>query len=101
MAGKRRGAAAERGGARSAGGAVRPAHNNNRGGWLAIAVIIVVVITAFYPSLAGEFTSWDDEGNIVQNPYLHPVSFAHLVGIWSAPYRSLYIPLVYTSYALE
>lgn len=69
--------------------------------WVAMAVIVAGVMATFWPALAGEFTTWDDEGNVVQNPYLHPVSYAHLVGIWSGPFRSLYIPLVYTSYMVE
>jgi Flp pilus assembly protein TadD len=63
----------------------------------------VALITAicFAGVLWCGFTNWDDNVNVTLNPYLNPPGLAGVLHLWSHPYRHLYIPLVYTTYAAE
>ncbi len=51
------------------------------------------------------FVRWDDEINVYQNPYLNPVTSAHLAHFWLGTGMgqgadTVYRPVVYTAYAL-
>ncbi len=51
------------------------------------------------------FVRWDDEINVYQNPYLNPVTPAHLAHFWLGTGMgegadTVYRPVVYTAYAL-
>ena len=62
--------------------------------WLLLAAVFLV----FGQSLFFEFVDWDDNVNVYENPYLVGLSLSGLRRLWAAPYASLYVPLVYTSY---
>ena len=64
--------------------------------------LLLVLITGlvFHDVLTAGFVRWDDGMHVYANPYLHPVSPAHLARFWTAPYQNLYIPLSYSLYAL-
>jgi tetratricopeptide (TPR) repeat protein len=68
----------------------------------AVALLAVVIgFAIFAPTVAFEFTNWDDGINVTENPYLNPVSADNLKFLWTHAYRRLYVPLAYTSFALE
>src|SRR5437773_1805867 len=70
--------------------------------WVWNAVIVAVVtVVAFAPTFSNSFTYLDDDINIFQNPYLNPPTWKHLAWLWRHAYAHLYVPLVYTSYALD
>lgn len=69
---------------------------------LYIAVALAAATFLLYlPTLNFARVIWDDVTNIEENPYLRPLTFANLREIWRRPYGELYVPMVYTSYALE
>ena len=68
---------------------------------LVIAFFLLLVTGAvFHDVLSAGFVRWDDGLHVYGNPYLHPASAAHLIGLWSGPYRYLYVPVSYTLYWL-
>lgn len=69
--------------------------------WLATGLVGLVALALFAPTTAFDFTDWDDRINIYENPYLNPVSAAGLRFLWTHPFEHLYIPLVYSSFALD
>lgn len=70
--------------------------------WLLASLLVVgICLGVFGRTLGFGFTNWDDDVNVVSNPYLHPATWANASQLWRVPYRSLYVPLVYSSYLLE
>jgi len=64
-------------------------------------MVLVLVLLVFGQCLTFKFVDWDDNLNVYENPYLLSMSAQGLHRLWSAPYASLYVPLVYTSYFIE
>lgn len=62
------------------------------------AALALAVFVAFAPALRAGFTNWDDDVNVVENPFLNPHGGPGVAHLWTHPYRNLFIPLVYTSY---
>lgn len=69
--------------------------------WIVVGILIAAVALVFGRIVRNDYVSWDDRINIFENPYLNPPTFDKLSFLWTHSYKSLYIPLVYTSYALE
>jgi len=67
--------------------------------WVALFLMLITGIV-FHDVLSAGFVRWDDSLHVYDNPYLHPVSAAHLARFWAAPYRHLYVPISYTVYWL-
>ncbi len=65
---------------------------------LAVGFIALLV---FLPTTQFDFTDWDDGINVCDNPYLNPVTADSLRTIWTKPFQNLYVPLVYSSFALD
>lgn len=65
------------------------------------ALLAVAVVAVYAQTLRFGLLDWDDDINITQNPYLQPPGVLKLLHLWTHPYSGLYIPLVYTSYALD
>jgi len=53
----------------------------------------------FGPVVRHDFVVWDDDLHVYANPYLNPVTWAHIATFWHGPYEHLYIPLTYTVWA--
>lgn len=66
-----------------------------------MAGIALVAAVSFSPALRAGFLNWDDDINFTANPFLNPPTAASLRYLWTHPYKGLYVPLVYTSFALE
>lgn len=64
-------------------------------------LILAATLLAFHPVLSNTLTDWDDTLNITLNPFLNPPSISGLHHLWTQPYQQLYIPLTYTSWALD
>lgn len=67
----------------------------------AIAILCMGVAAVFGGTLRYSLTNWDDFANVINNPYLRPVCLENLAKLWTAPYKGLYIPVVYSSFALD
>lgn len=64
--------------------------------WLAPLIIVLAVVGTYWSACGGDFTNWDDQMNVTENPNLNPPTGAGLINIWKRPYEHLYIPLTYT-----
>lgn len=62
--------------------------------------LVLAVLIVYAPAAAFDFVRWDDDINVYNNPYLHPVSLASVRHFWLAPYQQLYVPLSYTVWAI-
>ena len=70
-------------------------------GLTAPLLIGLITFAVFAPTIAFDFTNWDDGINVYENPYLNPVTGQNLWSLWANAYRRLYVPLAYTSFALD
>jgi Tfp pilus assembly protein PilF len=69
--------------------------------WWSYGFIALAASLAFLPALANDFTNWDDNVNLTDNPFLIPLSWWGFKQLWLAPYENLYVPLFYVSYYLD
>jgi protein O-mannosyl-transferase len=68
---------------------------------LFIGSLLVLVTAWVFADVSNMgFLLWDDDLNVTGNPQLDPPSFSNVARFWTAPYLKLYIPLVYTIWAL-
>lgn len=63
--------------------------------WLVI-LLFVLSAFAFAPWRSAEFSLWDDNVQVYENPHFLPVTWSSLADIWKSPYESLYIPVTYS-----
>jgi protein O-mannosyl-transferase len=72
---------------------------------LKIAIILCLVLTvtfiAFYPSLQNDFTNWDDNGHIIDNPAIKTLSWDSVNKMMGSLLLDNYIPLTGISYMIE
>ena len=74
---------------------------NNK--WLLLVVALALSIIALYPSLNNEFTNWDDDRYVTDNPYiaeLTPESVAYFFNP-AHPISSVYNPLTMLTLGIE
>lgn len=64
-------------------------------------MLAALAVILFFPTIWFGLVIWDDPLNIVENPYVKSLSVENLYRIWAKPYGDLYVPLVYTTYAIE
>jgi tetratricopeptide (TPR) repeat protein len=66
-----------------------------------IPYLIAAATLVVYGNLCRhEFTFWDDNFNVWQNPRLNPPTFASVSWYWTHQANGLYVPLTYTVWAL-
>jgi len=68
---------------------------------LLISLVLAVTFTAFYPSLQNDFTNWDDNGHIIDNPAIKTLSWGSLNKMMGSLLLDNYIPLTGISYMIE
>lgn len=68
--------------------------------WTLPLLIVLCILAAMGNLATNEFSSWDDQYNIWQNPRLNPPTIASLADYWKAPALGLYIPLTYTVWGI-
>jgi protein O-mannosyl-transferase len=66
-----------------------------------LAVVIIVTIVIYYPALNHQFTNWDDNDYITENPYIKSLSPANLEHVFTKPIALNYHPLTILSLALN
>jgi len=68
---------------------------------LMVAVIVLVTLIAFLPSLKNEFTNWDDNEYVTDNPAITGLSLAHLKTMVTTVVSANYHPLTVLSLAFN
>lgn len=58
--------------------------------------LLLVTITVMGGVAYHDFVGWDDDLHVYANRRFQPVTMAHIIEFWGAPYEHLYIPLTYT-----
>ena len=66
-----------------------------------VSIISFITFVAYYPSLLGNLTNWDDMVYIRDNPYIKVISFDNLKAIFSNNYMGNYHPLAMLSLAID
>lgn len=65
------------------------------------AVIAAVTVVAFGPALAGEFVSWDDARNFLENTHYRGLGPANLAWMWTTFHLGHYIPLSWMTLGVD
>src|SRR5829696_7486516 len=62
------------------------------------ALVVLVTLACFAPVFTADFTNWDDQATVAQNPRLNPPGVANWLSFWDPrrPYMDLYVPVTYT-----
>lgn len=66
-----------------------------------LLIILAVTALAFIPSINNEFTNWDDDLYVTDNPYLVSLSAENIKAIFTIPVSGNYNPLTMFSFAIE
>lgn len=72
--------------------------------WINPALILLVLLLTFFAyrgALSGEFTNWDDNGYVVENPRVRDFSWRGISRHFHTIEQSLYHPLTMLSYSTE
>lgn len=69
--------------------------------WLAPIAIGIIVCLTFAPAIAGEFVSWDDAKNFIENPHYRGLRPANLAWMWSTFHLGHYVPLTWMTLGLD
>ena len=65
------------------------------------AVLVIITFASFHTSLNHDFTNWDDDQYVVNNPDIRGFSVANLSKILSTPYVDNYQPVTMLSYMID
>ncbi|MDQ5985399.1 MAG: hypothetical protein CSYNP_01109 [Syntrophus sp. SKADARSKE-3] len=68
---------------------------------IALLVIVLLTFVSFYPALKGEFTNWDDNIYIQDNPYIQSISANNVRAMFSEYYDGNYFPLTLLSLTID
>lgn len=63
--------------------------------------LILACLFAFWPSLFNQFTNWDDDKFLTNNPVVQGFNYHHLKVMFSTYFEGSYQPLTMLSFALE
>ena len=64
-----------------------------------LAAIFAAILVSFGELLISDFTWWDDQGTLHQNPLFNPPTLDTLRIYWTHPHLGLFIPVTYTLWA--
>lgn len=67
--------------------------------WLYRILIVAFVLAAIYRLCGAEFSYWDDQGTIHQNPRINNPTIESVVFYWKHFKDGLYVPVTYTLWA--
>src|SRR5688572_30619621 len=66
-----------------------------RTGWFILALLLVTG-AVFGRVVGNDFTWWDDNETIHQNPDLNPPAASGVLRYWKEPHMGLYVPVTYS-----
>lgn len=69
--------------------------------YLSIALLAIITYLAFQPALKNDFTNWDDDKYVYENPILKKEKSQAVIESFSKPYYLLYTPLTLLSYGFN
>lgn len=69
--------------------------------WTVAAGLALVAIVVFAPALRGEFVTWDDNRNFLENPHYRGLGWDHLRWMWSTTLMGHYIPLTWMTFGVD
>ena len=74
-----------------------------RAGWRRYLPIIVAICAAlaYLPSLGGEFVTWDDNRNFLDNPAYRGLGLTQLAWMWTSTHMGHYVPLTWMTLGLD
>jgi protein O-mannosyl-transferase len=69
----------------------------------AIILVLIAVMTVSYyrDALSGKFVNFDDNENVVENPYIRELSLHNLGEIFSKSFIGMYAPVTMVSYSID
>jgi protein O-mannosyl-transferase len=73
----------------------------NKSTILLVSCIVLTTGLLYYNSLQGEFLSYDDTDNVVNNPVIRQLSLSTLRQIFSTGILYMYTPVTFLSYAID
>lgn len=76
----------------------KPSTPRSISSWAIPALLLLLAAAVLWPVCVHEFTDWDDEINVTQNPHLNPPTAQGLLFFWGHSYEKLYAPLTYTAW---
>ena len=65
--------------------------------WLIPVLILLLTVASFFPTLQNGFVNWDDDKNLLENPYYRGLGWKELRWMFSTFYMSNYRPLTWVS----
>jgi tetratricopeptide (TPR) repeat protein len=68
---------------------------------ISLALLIILTLITFLPIFSCDFTNFDDNRMVTQNPLITSLSWRNLRVIFTRYFEALYHPLVLLSYAIE
>ncbi len=68
---------------------------------IGLFLIIVTACMVFFPSLQYQFTNWDDDIHVTNNPAIHRLSFGSIARLFHPTSKYMYHPLTMVSYSLD
>ncbi len=69
--------------------------------WIVASALALLVLFLFYPSVSGQFLSWDDADYILKDPRLHTLNWENISAIFSEFYLANYHPLTTLTWLAE
>src|SRR5574341_2631686 len=70
-------------------------------GWIIPIFVVSVTIEAFIPALQNGFVNWDDEKNLLQNPYYRGLGWTQLRWMFTTLYMGHYRPFTWMTFGLD
>ncbi|MGE5306739.1 MAG: tetratricopeptide repeat protein [Alphaproteobacteria bacterium] len=69
--------------------------------WAIPLFIAAITIVAFYPVLKNGFINWDDDYNVLQNPFYRGLGWSNLQWMFTTFHMTLYRPLTWVTLGLD
>jgi protein O-mannosyl-transferase len=63
--------------------------------WIVPFVVALVTLLAFLPTLQGDFVTWDDDRNFLDNPSYRGLGWTQLKWMWTTFHMGHYVPLTW------
>ncbi|MCP3929552.1 MAG: tetratricopeptide repeat protein [Bacteroidetes bacterium] len=74
---------------------------NRNSDLLPVFVLLIITVIVLSPSLFNGFVNWDDDANLLDNPYLQNFDWESIKGIFSSTVIGNYNPLPIFTFAIE
>ncbi len=69
--------------------------------WVAACLIGIITLVVFLPAVRGGFVTWDDDTNIVNNPYFRGLGWTQLRWMWTNHLMEHYVPLAWLTFGVD